>query len=450
MSKRNLKCLTVSEKLKLIAEVEKGEKKKKDIAEQFGIPPNTLSTILKNKDKLLEKQGDHLFNIKRKRLTTCVNNDIDEAMLKWVTTARAKNVPLSGTLIREKAKEFAVALGRDDFSASVGWLDKFKKRHNITEMSMCGESASADLQCSEEWQTNVLPRLISQYDKNDIFNGDETGVFFKCLPNKTLAFKGQKCFGGKHCKERITVMVGSNMSGTEKLKLLIIGKSKNPRSFKDIKSLPVDYECNKKAWMTSDIYEKWLLKLDKMFVAQKRKILLFVDNCPAHPKTVQAKLKNIRLEYFPPNLTSILQPMDQGIIKNLKHYYRKRIVMKVLAHLEDATPASVSLLDAIKDLNKAWNIDVKEQTIANCFKKAGFAKDLLQDTDDWDEDDTLPLSELKQLWASYSNVININGVAFEDYANVDDGVHTMGFATDEDILDSVVQHLLPDNKGKFN
>lgn len=210
MSKRNLKCLTLHEKLNLIAEIEKGEKKKKDIAEQFGIPPNTLSIILRNNDRLLDKKDDHAFNRKRKRLTTCINNDIDEAMLKWVTTARNKNIPLSGTLIRDKAKEFAVALERDNFSASVGWLDKFKKRHNIVQISLCGESAFADLQSSEEWQKNVLPTLISQYDKNDIFNADETGVFFKCLPNKILAFKGQKCFGGKNSKERITVVVGNS------------------------------------------------------------------------------------------------------------------------------------------------------------------------------------------------------------------------------------------------
>lgn len=448
MSKRNLKCLTLNEKLKLIAEVEKGENKKKDIAEQFGIPPNTLSTILKNKDKLLEKKDDYAFNSKRKRLAACVNNDIDEAILKWVTTARNKNLPLSGTLIREKAKEFAVALGRDDFSASVGWLDKFKKRHNIVQKSLCGESASADLQTADEWQKNVLPTLISQYDKNDIFNADETGVFFKCLPNKTLAFKGQKCYGGKNSKERITLMVGSNMTGSEKLKLLVIGKSKNPRCFKGIKSFEVDYEYNKKAWMTSEIYEKWLLKLDKKCANENRKILLFVDNCPAHPKTVGAKLKNVKLEYFPPNLTSILQPMDQGIIKNLKQYYRKRIVMKVLSHIEEATPTTVSLLDAINDLNKTWTIDVKEQTIANCFRKAGFVKDACsQDADDWDEDDYLPLSELKKLWSSYRTAMNMNDVEFDDYVTVDNDVQTMGFPTDEDILESVIEHLVPNEKG---
>jgi hypothetical protein len=164
------------------------------------------------------------------------------------------------------------------------------------------------------------------------------------------------------------------LSGSEKLKLLIIGKSKNPCCFKNIKSLDVDYESNKKAWVTSEIYEKLLLKLDKLFAAQRRNILLFVDNYPAHPPAIQHGLKNIKLVHFPPNMTSILQPMDQGIIQNLKHYYRKRVVKKCLTDMEQNVPTNVTLLDAIRDLSKTWTLNVKEQTIVNCFRKAAFLK----------------------------------------------------------------------------
>ena len=57
----------------------------------------------------------------------------------------------------------------------------------------------------------------------------------------------------KQSKERISVLVGANMTGTEKLKLLdlVIGKSEKPRCFKNVKTLPVVYKNNTKAWMTS-------------------------------------------------------------------------------------------------------------------------------------------------------------------------------------------------------
>jgi hypothetical protein len=105
---------------------------------------------------------------------------------------------------------------------------------------------------------------------NDIFNADETGIFFRLTPDRTLKFKGGKCVGGKLSKDRITVLVCANSDGTEKMKLLVIGKSKNPRCFKNVKSLPVRYTANKKARMTSDLFEAELRHWDRELRLQKR------------------------------------------------------------------------------------------------------------------------------------------------------------------------------------
>lgn len=121
--------ISVEKKLLIIKEVEKGNVSKKCIAKQFGIPSCSLSTILKNKAKLLNSVRDNTSStsIKRKKLRTCTFEGIDEAMLKWVIAARGRNLPLSGPIMREKAKQFAEALGHPGFEASVGWLEKFKK-----------------------------------------------------------------------------------------------------------------------------------------------------------------------------------------------------------------------------------------------------------------------------------------------------------------------------------
>jgi hypothetical protein len=55
------------------------------------------------------------------------------------------------------------------------------------------------------------------------------------MPNKTLTFKNEKCNGGKHSNERLTLLLAVNMTGTDKLKPLIIGKSKKLRSFAGVK-----------------------------------------------------------------------------------------------------------------------------------------------------------------------------------------------------------------------
>lgn len=89
-------------------------------------------------------------------------------------------------------------------------------------------------------------------------------------------------WGGKLSKQRVTVLLGANLSGTEKRKLLVIGKSKKPRCFKNVKNLPVKYESNKKSWMTSEIFLHEFKEWDKELRKKDRKIVVLVDNCTAH------------------------------------------------------------------------------------------------------------------------------------------------------------------------
>ncbi|GBN57303.1 Tigger transposable element-derived protein 4 [Araneus ventricosus] len=125
MSKR--KCLSSKEKNLILHEADKGVKKK-EIALKFGIPPNSLSSIIKNRDKI---QNYDSSNSCSKRLKTCVYEDVDEAVLKWIHTMRDKNVPNFLPFIIEKALQFAKPLGYVEFRGSNGWLEKFKRRHGI-------------------------------------------------------------------------------------------------------------------------------------------------------------------------------------------------------------------------------------------------------------------------------------------------------------------------------
>ena len=192
---------------------------------------------------------------------------------------------MSGPILLAKAEEFAKKLEVENFKASTGWLERFKERNGITFKQVCGEAKSADTASTDmtEWEQR-LRRLLDQYTPNDIYNADKTGVFYRLLPNKTLEYKKVDCHGGKKSKERLMAVVCTNMSGNDKLPLLIIGKSANPRCFKNKKTLPMPYTSNKKAWMTSEIFTNWLKKLDQKLQRQKRKITMVIDNCPAIPQ----------------------------------------------------------------------------------------------------------------------------------------------------------------------
>ncbi|GBM02133.1 Tigger transposable element-derived protein 6 [Araneus ventricosus] len=83
----------------------------------------------------------------------------------------------------------------------------------------------------------------------------------------------------KKVKERLTVLLTCNMTGTLKKAPLVVGKSKKPNCFKGVKNLPVAHSYN--AWMTSNILKEFLLEWDKEL--KDEKIVLLLDNCSAHP-----------------------------------------------------------------------------------------------------------------------------------------------------------------------
>ena len=254
-------------------------KPRPEICEAYGISPSTLQNFIREETKLRSDFGKN-GNSKRFMIRDSPHHNLEQSLVKWIHVVREKKVALTGPMVQEKAIEFATLSGEKDFTASNGWLYRFQKRENLTFQNVVGEGGDVNLSVVENWTETVLPSLLKDYSPEDVYNADETGLFFHAQPKKTLHFRGERCDGGKQSKERISVLVCANMTGTDKPKLLVIGKAAKPRCFKNVKSLPVVYRNNKRAWMTSDIFVEWLRSLDKQFRLQKRKCLLLIDNCP--------------------------------------------------------------------------------------------------------------------------------------------------------------------------
>ena len=285
------------------------------------------------------------------------------------------------------------------------------------------------------WNETTLPTLLSKYDLKDIFNADEFGLFYQCLPNKTYHFKGQKCSGGKNSKVRLTGMAAGNAIG-EKLLMFVIGKSKTPRCFKHIKNLPCKYKSQKKSWMDSQILEEWVHKLDRTFRMEGRKIALLIDNCLAHPSV--SDLTNVQLVFLPSNTSSVLQPMDQGVIRSLKAHYRGRAVRRLCRALDKTkTLPKISNLQAMKILVSSWEA-VSAKTIAKCFRNAGITPEA-QNAAITDADD--PFSDLKESLQQLHDIdpdMVPEGVTPESLIDVDNEVITTApIITDDDILRNV-------------
>ena len=186
----------------------------------------------------------------------------------------------------------------------------------------------------------------------------------------------------KKAKDRVTINACANASGTIKLPLLLIGKAKNPRCFRNLnkEALPVVYRSQKNAWVDRDIFRDWFFncfvpetKQRLSELGQEEKAILFLDNCSAHPsedELVSADGK-ITAKFLPPNVTALVQPMDQGVLESIKRVYKKSILRDLISQSTFTIEDFLKRIDMIKicdTISSAWDM-VKPSSIRNSWKK---------------------------------------------------------------------------------
>ena len=253
-------------------------------------------------------------------------------------------------------------------------------------MSVQGESQSAASESVNPFKEH-LQKLIEEkgLSLNQLFNCDETGLYWKLMPNKTLVSSREKeAKGFKVPKDRVTIMPCANATGSIKFPLLFIHKSLNPRCFKNVakSDLPVDYYAQKSSWMDSSIFttlfrEKFVPRCQKALGEKglpKRAILL-LDNAPSHPniKSLCSSDGEISCLYLPPNTTSLIQPMDQGVLENMKRRYKRDLLLRLLNKENEGLniaefTKTLTILDAVMMSDKSWR-ERDESTIARSWSK---------------------------------------------------------------------------------
>ena len=394
--------ISIKDKLDILNALEKGTKVR-EIVSKYKIGSSTVYDKKKAKNELRNFQSQQNIaagaeNLaKRKRLVTGRIKTIDESVYEWYKQQRSVGVPIRGTDLQDAADRFAKHLNIQNFTASNGWLFRFRSRHGISNRKICGESMSAD-ESSVEPFCNRLNEIIEStgLEKSQIYNGDETGLFWKQLPENSQAQRNLSSVPGhKLNKQRLSALLVANADGSHRLKSAIVGHAKKPRAIKDVMDkLPVIYYHNKKAWFTQEIFSDWFFK---HFIPEVRRhqtlvlkkpsdavmALLLLDNAPSHPddsKLISDDGK-IKVLYLPPNTTSLIQPMDQGIIYTCKRHYRKKQLQDCLVVIPDDTAEedtrgadtlaklkAYNLRDAIYNWAESWQ-SVKVETLINCWNK---------------------------------------------------------------------------------
>ena len=460
-AKRKHHTLTIKDKISLIKKLERGTAVNK-LCEEFGIGKSTVYDIKKQKKELFQFFADSdtpMAMCDRKIMRQTMSDDHDRVMIEWVKQRRSEGVPLTGPLIMEQAKNFHQSMNlTTECSYTTGWLDKFKKRHGIRQLRISGDRESAYYEAAEVFVSQFL-ELVKEDDLSpeQIYNADETGLFWRYVPRKTLATADEKDpTGVKDSKERITIMACSNAAGTHKTKLFVFGKSAKPRAFKQVKVFPVIYRSNKKAWMTQILMNEWF---ENHFVPESRrhltevgfppdaKIVLILDNCTAHLSPEILTKDNVSVVFLPPNVTSILQPMDQGILRSLKCAYKTQFLREMLVAINGERNIfdflkSYNLKTAIWSIAKSWDA-LPAATLKNGWRNVWPATLFHGEEEDEDDFEGFQVNQQKkEIFDLLDYVKSAGGGIIEDdvleVLNIDNVAPTVSQLTNDEIRDMVI------------
>jgi hypothetical protein len=134
-----------------------------------------VSTFWKNKETILSALENKLTT--NKKIRKCDLGNVDQALLEWFKEQRNVAFPI----LKVQAEIFAKQLWHKNFACNNAWLDRFKKWHNIVYAKFSGEAVSVDLKTASEWVKSAWVECQQGYSEEDIYNADETGVFYNIV-----------------------------------------------------------------------------------------------------------------------------------------------------------------------------------------------------------------------------------------------------------------------------
>ena len=174
---------------------------------------------------------------------------------------------------------------------------------------------------------------------------DQSGCFFKALPDKGLVEKGKQAKGGKKSKQRFTIAFFVNAAGEKVEEPVVIWKSGMLRCFRGLRdpSRPVNEHplSNPKSWMTSDVMLAVLKRFNKKLLFEQRKVIFFLDDTTCQPESMVDSFSQIMIIFLLKNI----MPLDAGIIQNFKVNYGKRLMKYVLARINGNSSATRIIKD---------------------------------------------------------------------------------------------------------
>ena len=201
--------LGLEQKVHLIREKERGLSHP-ELKDKLQVSLGTVSNILKRKYGYLADYESNQNNRFKRKLKDELGQTINDAVYDWFVAQRSKKSPVSGPILPEYATKVATKMNNtSDFKARNVWLERFLARHIIQFRVTSGDGVVVNGEMIEDWKGR-LSKIIESYHRVDTCDFNDTSLFLKLKPDRSLVLDKKDCKGEKKAKDRYTVLLGAS------------------------------------------------------------------------------------------------------------------------------------------------------------------------------------------------------------------------------------------------
>ena len=392
------------------------------VAEWEGVSATNVRRWIDQR-KELRQRVDHLQarnTVNRYRVPAKYNlkdasglKDVEEELVSFWKERNEKDLPCSvWDLVRKWGQlqpDMVNVLTND---ACRMRMYRFMKRNNLSRRKVTHQAQkNPGLQSDiEDFVLYIQMRMrMLDVPPSNVWNADETNVFFAPDSKWTIANKGSRTVSCRKLKSssRASVMLGASMEG-EKMKPYIVWKGKlskrsqvykevsNPSQFGYPDSLA--YYVQENAWMDETSMLQWIrLVWNPIAMNQDGVKILLLDEATLHMTTFVRQaftVTNTIVEYIPGGYTSKLQAMDVGVNKPFKDHVRDCVDGFIFENdsNENVRPQRQDVAEWVEF---AWN-KIRKDTLLKTWRRIGYTKDDIQDTEEEDDNDSADCLALQE------------------------------------------------------
>jgi hypothetical protein len=191
---------TIQQKVEVLRKIDRGVSVSR-LRREYGVGQSTIYNMKAQKNKILQFVAESVSMVgilKRKILHGPNNIDLEKVVYEWFRQHRSEGIPISGSMLMEKAKSYHEELKIEgDCGYSTGWSQKIKNRHGIRYLKISGEKLSVNHKIVGEYVSD-LSKLVQEhrFTPEQIYNMDETGLFWRCLLECTFVCSDEKAASG--------------------------------------------------------------------------------------------------------------------------------------------------------------------------------------------------------------------------------------------------------------